>query len=73
MFESNPYAMVGVAMIGELYRTVSGKVEAVEQEAAQPHRTWRQRLAGMVVNLGAGKEATRPYPNDCDQAEIGCI
>ena len=73
MFESNPYAMVGVAMIGELYRTVSEKAEAAEQEAAPPRRTWRHRLAGIVVNLRAGKEAARPYPDDCDQAEMGCI
>lgn len=73
MFESNPYAMVGVAMIGELHRAISEKAEIAEQEAVQPRRTWRHRLAGMVVNLWAGKEVSRPYPDDCDQAEIGCI
>lgn len=77
MFESNPYAMVGVAMIGELYRTAATKREAAEQEAeqevAEPSRTWRHRLAGWVVNWWARGETTRPYPDDCDQAEIGCI
>lgn len=77
MFESNPYAMVGVAMIGELHRTVAAKREAAEQEAeqevAEPRRTWRHRLAGWVVNWRARGEMTRPYPDDCDQAEIGCI
>lgn len=73
MFESNPYARVGVAMIEELYRTVSEKAEAAEHEAVQPRRTWRHRLTGIVVNLRAGKEVSRPYPDDCDQAEMGCI
>ncbi|GIK57848.1 MAG: hypothetical protein HND44_16435 [Chloroflexi bacterium] len=73
MFESNLYARVGVAMIEELYRTVSEKAEAAEHEAVQPRRTWRHRLARLVVNLCAGREATRPCPDDCDQPEIGCI
>ncbi len=73
MFESNPYAMVGVAMIGELHRRVSEKAEADEQAERQPRPTWRHRLAGMVVNWRSGMRASRPCPDDCDPAEMGCI
>ncbi|HRQ38475.1 MAG TPA: hypothetical protein PLD25_11220 [Chloroflexota bacterium] len=70
MFESNPYAMVGVAMIGELHRVVSEKAEAAEQSERQPRLTWRYRLSRIVVNLWSGRES---YHDECDQAEMGCI
>jgi hypothetical protein len=67
MFESNPYAIVGVAMIGELHRRLLEKAKIDEQVELQPRLTWRHKLIRLVVNLRPQPE---PYPDDC---EIGCV
>ena len=70
MFESNPYTMVGGAMIGQLHRRLSEKAEAAEQTEVRPRRTWWHRLIRLMVNLWPRRES---FPDDCGQIETGCI
>ncbi len=69
MFESNPYARVGVAMIEELHRVVSEETEAAEQAETEtpPRRTWRVWLSEVVANWRAHQV---PCPDEC---EMNCI